>query len=47
MFGSRKVKANELVDDNFDYTPGSINNEQNNNDRLFAESDENGGNNGA
>ena len=47
LFGSRKVKANELVDDNFDYTPGSINNEQNNNDRLIAESDENGGNNGA
>ena len=37
LFGSRKVKANELVDDNFDYTPGSI----------IAESDENGGNNGA
>jgi hypothetical protein len=49
LFSKRKKKANELVDDNFDYTPGSINNDQNNNERCIvdSDSDKNGGNNGA
>ena len=46
LFGTRRKKANELDDDNFDYTPESINNEKNNNEGLLDDSEENGGNNG-
>ena len=47
LFATRKKKANELDDDNFDYTPQSINNGKNNNDALMDDnSEENGGING-
>ena len=44
LFITRKKKANELVDDNFDYTPESNND---NKGLLGVNEEENGGNNGA
>ena len=46
IFSTRKKKANELDDDNFDYSPQSINNEKNGNTNLLDDNEENGGNNG-
>ena len=46
LFGTRKIKANELADDDFDYSPESINNEKKNNDGLLDDYEENGGNGG-
>ena len=46
IFSTRKKKANELDDDNFDYSPQSINNEKNGNTNLLDDNEENGGSNG-
>ena len=46
LFGTRKIKANELADDDFDYSSESNNNEKKNNDGLLDDYEENGGNGG-
>ena len=46
LFGGRKKKANELIDDEYDYSPKDINNEEKK-EGLFKESEENGNENGA
>ena len=42
IFGLRRKKANELDDDNYDYTPGSINNQKKDDDSLLKDDEENG-----
>lgn len=46
LFGDRKKKANELLDDYFEYTPENINDKDNKNG-LLDDNDEKVGNNGA
>ena len=43
IFRFRKKKANELDDDDFDYTPKNINEGKNNNEGLLDDNEENGG----